>query len=62
MNEVIVLELSVHRDFAHCHVDVHFVDTLIRVKNASYRNYNRDYSLVNDFYFVDTSTLDLHDH
>jgi len=62
VGEAIVLELSVHRDFAHCHAGVHLANTLIRVKGASYRDHSRDHSLVNNFYFANTSTFDLYDH
>jgi len=62
VSEAIVFELDVRRDLAHCYVSVHSTNTLIRVKSAFYRNHSRNYSLVNNFYFVNTSTLDLYDH
>jgi len=62
VSEVIVLELSVYRNLVHYYVDVHFVNTLIRVKNAFYRNYNCDHNLVNNSYFVNTLTLDFYDY
>jgi len=62
VSEAIVFGLDVYRDLAHCYASVHLANTLIRVKSASYCDHSRDHSLVNDLYFINTSTLDLHDH
>ncbi len=62
MNEAIVLKLNVYRDFAHYYVNVYFVNTLIRVKSASYRNHNCNYNFVNNVYFVNILTFNFYDY
>jgi hypothetical protein len=62
VNEAIVFKLGVYDDFAHYYVNVYLINILIRVKSASYRNYNRNYSFVNNLYFVNTSTLNFHNY
>jgi len=62
VSEAIVLKLDVYRDFAHYYVDVHLINILIRIKSVSYRDHSRNYSLVNNFYLVNISTLNLHNY
>jgi len=62
VNEAIVFELDVHRDFAHYYVDVHSINTSIRVKSAFYCDYNCDYNFVNNFYFVNNLIFDLYNY
>jgi len=62
MSEAIVLGLGVHRDFAHCYANVYSINTLIRVKSASYCDHNRNYSFINNLYLVNTLTLDFYDY